>query len=145
MKTLKKIRAQATNAKANLDAAILGLRNASLEQLMSKLEETKTRLEHEGDLAWNIASGVLAKVKAVRESLQAPRAAKKTKIRATKKAKPAAKVKVKATSKRLVIKTRGNKPLKAAAKLIKAKSTKHPVKVKKTSARKSKPEKRASR
>ncbi|MGE0763043.1 MAG: hypothetical protein AB7N80_07175 [Bdellovibrionales bacterium] len=115
MKTLKKkIKAQATAAKANLDAAILGLRNASLEQLMDKLEDTKARLEKDRDLAWNIATGVLAKVKAVRESMNASAAtevkAKKRQI--SKKAKSAMR-----KTKTLVVKTRIKS--KAVAKKIK--------------------------
>jgi hypothetical protein len=66
----KKIQARASVARANLDAAILGLRNKSLEQLMEKLEQTRDRLELDGDTAWSLATKVLAKVRSVRESLQ---------------------------------------------------------------------------
>ncbi len=58
MQTLRKrIQAQATDLRANLDTAI-----------KEKLEQARTRLE--GDTAWSVATRVLEKVRAVRESLQ---------------------------------------------------------------------------
>ncbi len=124
MKTLRKrIKARANAAKANLDAAILELRHTSLDQLMKKLEKTKSRLD--GDMAWTLASGVLAKVKAVRNSLKSapnPHALKRTKK------KPAPKPVLKKA--RLVVKTRGakvkSKPLvkrKAAKSALRKKSS----------------------
>lgn len=66
----KKIQAQASVARANIDAAILGLRHTGLDQLVERLEQTRTRLGRDGDMAWSLATRVLAKLRAVRESLQ---------------------------------------------------------------------------
>jgi hypothetical protein len=85
----KRIQAQASVARANLDAAILGLRNTSLDQVMERLEQTRNRLERDGDMAWSLATRVLAKVKAVRESIQKAAPMPSTVVR--KKAAPARK------------------------------------------------------
>jgi hypothetical protein len=56
--------------KKNIDATILSLRNAGIERILHRVEETKARIEQEKDMAWRLASRVLAKVRSVRESLE---------------------------------------------------------------------------
>jgi hypothetical protein len=63
----KRIQAKGSEVRANLDAAILGLRNNGFEQLKEKLDQARTRLDT--DTAWNVATRVLEKVRAVRESM----------------------------------------------------------------------------
>lgn len=96
----KKLQAKAFRAKENLDTAILNLKNARLEQLMNKLDQAKSKIEYEGDIAWNIATRVLAKVKSVREQMSSKTSAApkrksiaKSKTQTSKKAKPKIKMK----------------------------------------------------
>lgn len=84
----KRIQAKGSEVRANLDAAILGLRNNGLDQLKEKLDQARTRLDT--DTAWSVATRVLEKVRAVRESMQKAAPATSTVTAKPKTRKPAA-------------------------------------------------------
>lgn len=100
MRKLKKeIQSQIKAVKGNLDAVLLGLKSSKLEQLVNKLDSTRRRLEHDGDVAMGLALQVLGRVRSVRDSLKRATTTP-LKVKVKMKAKPKAKKKAKAPLRR---------------------------------------------
>jgi len=64
-------RARAAKAKKEMDQKILDLTSSRFEKVRRILAEKRQKWEAEGDVAYKVAEKVLAKAKAIRETLAA--------------------------------------------------------------------------